>query len=151
MDENKFEVNFGLKEIKAIIPHRYPFLLIDKVTYMEPGKKVTAYKNVTGNEYFFSGHFPEEPVMPGVLIIEAMAQAGAVAILSKEEFKNKIAFFGGINRAKFRKKVIPGDTLKLEVEIVKIKGPAGVGKATAYVEDKKAAEAELMFMIGNKN
>ncbi|MCI1944639.1 3-hydroxyacyl-ACP dehydratase FabZ [Clostridium luticellarii] len=151
MDENKFEVNFGLKEIKAIIPHRYPFLLIDKVTYMEPGKKVTAYKNVTGNEYFFSGHFPEEPVMPGVLIIEAMAQAGAVAILSKEEFKNKIAFFGGINRAKFRKKVIPGDTLKLEVEIVKIKGSAGVGKATAYVEDKKAAEAELMFMIGNKN
>lgn len=151
MDEDKFNVNFGLKEIKAIIPHRYPFLLIDKVTYMEPGKRVTAYKNVTGNEYFFSGHFPEEPVMPGVLIIEALAQAGAVAILSKEEFKNKIAFFGGINRAKFRKKVVPGDTLKLEVEIIKIKGPAGIGKAAAYVEDKKAAEAELMFMIGDKD
>ena len=151
MDEDKFKVNFGLKEIKKIIPHRYPFLLIDRVTYMEPGRRVTAYKNVAGNEYFFSGHFPEEPVMPGVLIIEALAQAGAVAILSKEEFRNKIAFFGGINKAKFRKKVVPGDILKLEVEIIKIKGPAGVGKATAYVEDKKAAEAELIFMIGDKN
>ncbi|CAB1254995.1 3-hydroxyacyl-ACP dehydratase FabZ [Clostridium sp. MT-14] len=151
MDEDRFNVNFGLKEIKEIIPHRYPFLLIDKVTYMEPGKKVTAYKNVTGNEYFFPGHFPEEPIMPGVLIIEALAQAGAVAILSKKEFKNKIAFFGGINKAKFRKKVVPGDILKLEVEIIKIKGPAGMGKATAYVQDRKAAEAELIFMIGDKN
>ncbi|HBC97337.1 MAG TPA: 3-hydroxyacyl-[acyl-carrier-protein] dehydratase FabZ [Clostridium sp.] len=151
MDEDKFNVNFGLKEIKQIIPHRYPFLLVDKVTYMEPGKKVVAYKNVSGNEYFFSGHFPEEPVMPGVLIIEALAQAGAVAILSQREFKNKIAFFGGIKKARFRRKVIPGDTLKLVVEIIKIKGPAGVGKAEAYVGDKKAAEAELIFMVEDKN
>ncbi len=115
---------------------------------MEPGKKVIAYKNVTMNEYFFQGHFPAEPVMPGVLIIEALAQTGAVAILSEDKFKGKIAFFGGINKAKFRKKVVPGDVLKLEVEIIKIKGPAGIGKATAYVEDKKAAEAEIMFMIG---
>ncbi|MBI6872878.1 MULTISPECIES: 3-hydroxyacyl-ACP dehydratase FabZ [Clostridium] len=148
MEQEEFNVNLGVKEIQEIIPHRYPFLLIDKVTYMEPGKKVIAYKNVTMNEYFFQGHFPAEPVMPGVLIIEALAQAGAVAILSQDSFKGKIAFFGGINKAKFRKKVVPGDVLKLEVEIVKIKGPAGIGKATAYVEDKKAAEAEIMFMIG---
>lgn len=137
MEQDEFNVNFGINEIKQIIPHRYPFLLLDKVTYMEPGKKVIAYKNVTANEYFFQGHFPEEPVMPGVLIIEALAQAGAVAILSKEEFKGKIAFFGGINKAKFRRKVVPGDTLKLEAEIVKIKGPAGIGKAVAMWKAKK--------------
>ncbi|WP_446898102.1 3-hydroxyacyl-ACP dehydratase FabZ [Clostridium sp. LBM24168] len=151
MENTDFNVNLGIEEIKKIIPHRYPFLLIDRVTYMEPGKKVIAYKNVTANEYFFQGHFPGKPVMPGVLIIEALAQAGAVAILNKDEFKNKIAFFGGINKAKFRQMVIPGDTLTLVVEIVKIKGPAGIGKAIAYVKDKKVAEAELMFMIGNKN
>lgn len=148
MEDQNFNVNLGIKEIKEIIPHRYPFLLIDKVDYMEPGKKVVAYKNVTGNEYFFLGHFPEEPVMPGVLIVESLAQAGAAAILTKDEFKGKIAFFGGINKAKFRRKVVPGDTLRLEVEIIKIKGPAGIGKGIAYVGDKKAAEAELMFMIG---
>ncbi|MFL0195100.1 3-hydroxyacyl-ACP dehydratase FabZ [Clostridium sp. WILCCON 0269] len=149
--EEQFTVDFGVQDIKHIIPHRYPFLLIDKVSYMEPGKKVIAYKNVTSNEYFFQGHFPEMPVMPGVLIIEALAQAGAVAILSKEEFKGKIAFFGGINKAKFRRNVVPGDTLRLEIEIIKIKGPAGIGKAIAYVGEKKAAEGELMFMIGDKN
>ncbi|MBV4426263.1 3-hydroxyacyl-ACP dehydratase FabZ [Clostridium tyrobutyricum] len=148
MEDQNFNVNLGIKEIKEIIPHRYPFLLIDKVEYMEPGKKVVAYKNVTSNEYFFQGHFPQEPVMPGVLIVEALAQSGAVAILTKDEFKGKIAFFGGINKAKFRRKVVPGDILRLEVEIMKIKGPAGIGKGIAYVGDKKAAEAELMFMIG---
>jgi 3-hydroxyacyl-[acyl-carrier-protein] dehydratase len=151
MEKNDFNVNLGIKEIKEIIPHRYPFLLIDRVVYMEPGKKVIAIKNVTANEQFFQGHFPEEPVMPGVLTIEALAQAGAVAILSKDQFKNKIAFFGGINRAKFRKKIVPGDTLTLVVEIVKMKGPAGIGKAVAYVKEEKTAEAELMFMIGDKN
>lgn len=149
--EEQFKVDFGVQDIKNIIPHRYPFLLIDKVRYIEPGKKVVAYKNVTSNEYFFQGHFPEMPVMPGVLIIEALAQAGAVAILSQEEFKGKIAFFGAINKAKFRRNVIPGDTLKLEVEIIKIKGSAGIGKGIAYVGEKKAAEGELMFMIGDKN
>lgn len=151
MENSDFNVNLGVEEIKKIIPHRYPFLLIDKVTYMEPGKKVVAHKNVTANEYFFQGHFPGKPVMPGVLIIESLAQAGAVAILSKDEFKNKIAFFGGINKAKFRKMVVPGDELTLKAEIVKVKGPAGIGKAIAYVENKKVAEAELVFMIGDKN
>lgn len=148
MENSEFNVSLGVKEIQEIIPHRYPFLLIDKITYMEPGKKVIGYKNVTMNEYFFQGHFPAEPVMPGVLIIEALAQTGAVAILSQEGFKGKIAFFGGINKAKFRRKVVPGDTLRLEVEIIKIKGPAGIGSAVAYVDNKKAAEAEIMFMIG---
>ncbi len=138
-----------INEIKKIIPHRYPFLLVDKITELEEGKMAVGYKNVTVNEYFFNGHFPEEPVMPGVLIIEALAQVGAVAILSKDEFKGKIAYFGGINKAKFRKKVIPGDVLKLSVELTKIKGVAGgVGKAIATVDGKVAAEAELLFVIG---
>lgn len=148
MENTDFNVSLGINEIKEIIPHRYPFLLIDKVVYMEPGKKVVAYKNVTQNEYFFQGHFPQEPVMPGVLIIESLAQAGTVAMLSMDEFRGKIAYFGGINKAKFRKKVLPGDTLRLEVEMVKLKGSAGIAKGIAYVEDKKAAEAELIFMIG---
>lgn len=138
----------NIKEIMEILPHRYPFLLIDRVEYMEPGVKAVAYKNVTMNEYFFQGHFPGEPVMPGVLIIEALAQTGAVAMLCKDEYRGKIAYFAGINKAKFRRKVLPGDTLKLEVEIIKIKGPAGIGSAVATVNGEKAAEAELMFMIG---
>lgn len=136
-----------IKAIQEIIPHRYPFLLIDRVEELEEGKKAVAYKNVTMNEYFFQGHFPQEPVMPGVLIIEALAQAGAVAILSMEKNRGKLAFFAGINKAKFRKKVFPGDVIRLEVEIIKIKGPAGIGKATATVDGQKAVEAELMFFI----
>ena len=136
-----------IKEIMNILPHRYPFLLIDKVTQIEENK-VTAIKNVTANEYYFQGHFPIEPVMPGVLIIEALAQAGAIAILSKDEFKGKIAFFAGINNAKFRRKVVPGDTLRLEVELIKIRGKAGIGYGIAYVEDKKVCEGELTFMVG---
>lgn len=135
-------------DIKAIIPHRYPFLLIDRVLEIVEGEKVVAIKNVTNNEEFFNGHFPQEPVMPGVLIIEAMAQAGAVAILSMEEHKGKTVYFGGIDKAKFRAKVVPGDTLRFEVEIVKLKKVAGIGKGVAYVGDKKVAEAELTFMIG---
>lgn len=137
-----------IKEIMEIIPHRYPFLLIDKVIEIEEGKKIVAIKNVTMNEQFFQGHFPVEPVMPGVLIIEAMAQAGACAILSMKEYKGKIAYFGAINNAKFRDKVVPGDTLRLEVELLKLKKVAGIGKGVAYVGDKKVAEAEFTFMIG---
>ena len=136
-----------IKEIMDIIPHRYPFLLIDKVIKIEENK-ITAIKNVTANEYYFQGHFPTEPVMPGVLIIESLAQAGAVALLSKDEFKGKIAYFAGINNAKFRRKVVPGDTLRLEVELTKIRGKAGVGYGIAYVDDKKVCEGELTFMVG---
>ncbi len=138
----------NIKEIMSIIPHRPPFLLIDKVLSLEPGKKITAVKNVTMNEPFFVGHFPNEPVMPGVLIVEAMAQAGAVILLSLEQFKGKIAYFGAINNAKFRGMVTPGDTLKIEVEITKIRKSAGIGMGIAYVGDKKVAEGELTFMIG---
>jgi len=136
-----------IKEIMSIIPHRPPFLLIDKVLKLEVGKKITAIKNVTMNEPFFTGHFPGLPVMPGVLIVEAMAQAGAVILLSLEQFKGKIAYFGAINKAKFRGTVVPGDTLKIEVEITKIRKSAGIGMGIAYVGEKKVAEGELTFMI----
>ena len=135
-----------INEIKEILPHRYPFLLIDKVISME-GNKIVAIKNVTVNENYFQGHFPAEAVMPGVLIIEALAQTGAVAILSKNEFKGKIAYFAGIDKAKFRRKVIPGDILRLEVEITKLRGRAGIGYGIAYVDDKKVCEGELTFMV----
>ena len=136
-----------INEIKEILPHRDPFLLIDKVISME-GNKIVAIKNVTVNENYFQGHFPAEAVMPGVLIIEALAQTGAVAILSKNEFKGKIAYFAGIDKAKFRRKVIPGDILRLEVEITKLRGRAGIGYGIAYVDDKKVCEGELTFMVG---
>lgn len=138
----------NIKEIQEIIPHRYPFLLIDKIEELEPGVRAVGYKNVTMNEYFFQGHFPSEPVMPGVLIIEALAQVGAVSVLSLPENKGKIAYFAGINNAKFRQKVVPGDVLRLEIEIIKKKGPIGIGKAVATVNGKKVAEAELTFAIG---
>lgn len=138
----------NIQEIKEIIPHRYPMLLIDRVEELVDGERVVAKKNVTINEPFFQGHFPHEPVMPGVLIVEAMAQAGAVALLSLEQFRGKTAYFGGIDKAKFRKKVTPGDTLMLEVEIIKVKANAGIGKGIAKVDGKKVAEAELTFMIG---
>lgn len=138
----------GIKEIQEIIPHRHPFLLVDCIEEMEPGVSAVGYKSVTYNEPFFAGHFPQEPVMPGVLIVEALAQTGAVAILSKEENKGKIVYFGAINNAKFKKKVIPGDKLRLECRIIKQKGPVGVGQATATVDGKVAVSAELTFMIG---
>lgn len=137
-----------IKEIMDIIPHRQPFLLIDRVEEIVEGEKITAIKNVSMNEPFFGGHFPGEPVMPGVLIVEAMAQAGAVAILSLEQFKGKTAYFGGIKEAKFKQKVVPGDTLRLEVNIEKLKRNAGIGKGVAYVGGKVAAQAEIIFMIG---
>ena len=137
------------KEIMEIIPHRQPFLLIDTVEELEPGVRAVAKKCVSYNEPFFAGHFPQEPVMPGVLIIEALAQAGCVAMLCKPESKGKIGYFGGINSAKFKNKVVPGDVLTLEVEIIKQKGPIGIGKAKAVKQDGKvAAMAELTFAIG---
>ena len=138
-----------VKEIMEIIPHRQPFMLIDTIEELETGKRAVGRKCVTYNEPFFAGHFPQEPVMPGVLIIEALAQVGAVAILSQPENKGKLAFFGGINGAKFKGKVIPGDVLMLETEIIKSKGPIGVGSAKATVNGKIVAQAELTFAIGD--
>lgn len=138
----------GIKEIQEIIPHRHPFLLVDCIEDMVPGEYAVGYKCVTYNEPFFAGHFPEKPVMPGVLILEALAQTGAVAILSMESNKGKIAYFGAMNNVKFKKMVLPGDKLKLECKIIKQKGPVGVGQAVATVEGKIAVSAELTFMIG---
>ena len=129
----------GVKEIQEIIPHRHPFLLVDCIEELEPGVRAVGYKCVTYDESFFKGHFPQEPVMPGVLLIEALAQKG---------FKGKVAYFGGIEKAKFKRKVVPGDKVKLECEIIKQKGPVGVGKATATVDGKLAVSAELTFMVG---
>lgn len=136
-----------ISEIMKIIPHRSPFLLIDRVEELEPGVRAIGKKCVTYNEPFFAGHFPVEPVMPGVLIIEALAQVGAVVCLSTERFQGKTAYFGGINKAKFKHKVVPGDVLTLEVELMKEKGPVGIATAKAYEGDKVYAEAELTFVI----
>ena len=137
-----------ITEIKRIIPHRYPMLLIDRVEELIPGEKAVARRNVTINEELFNGHFPGNPVMPGVLIVEALAQTGAVALLSLPEFKGKTAYFDGIKSAKFRKVVRPGDSLRLEVTLEKIRNNVGLGKAIATVDGKKACTAELTFMIG---
>lgn len=137
-----------ITEIKKTIPHRYPMLLIDRVEELIPGEKAVAKRNVTINEELFNGHFPGNPVMPGVLIVEALAQTGAVALLSLPEFKGKTAYFGGIKSAKFRKVVRPGDSLRLEVTLEKIRNNVGLGKAIATVDGKKACTAELTFMIG---
>ncbi len=138
-----------IKQIQEIIPHRHPFLLLDYIEDYEPGKYAVGYKCVTYREDFFKGHFPEHPVMPGVLTLEALAQAGAVAILSIEENKGKIAFFGGVQKCKFKGMVHPGDKLKLETTIIKQKGPVGVGQAVASVDGKVVVTAELTFMVGN--
>lgn len=134
-------------QIQEILPHRYPFLLVDKITECVPGESAVGKKCVTANEMHFLGHFPDKHVMPGVLILEALAQTGAVAILMEEENKGKIALFGGIRSARFKRQVIPGDVLELHCEIIKRKGPVGIGKATAYVDGKVAVSAELTFAI----
>ena len=139
----------NIKEIQEIIPHRHPFLLIDQIEDYEPGEFAVGYKCVTYREDFFKGHFPEKTVMPGVLIIEALAQVGAVAILSIPENQGKIAFFGGISKCRFKGMVVPGDKLKLETKIIKRKGPLGVGEAVASVDGKVVASAELTFMVGD--
>lgn len=134
-------------EIKEIIPHRYPFLLVDKVIEMEAAKRVVGIKNVTINEPFFAGHFPEYPVMPGVLILEALAQVGAIAVLDMEENKGKIGFLAGVDKCRFKRQVKPGDQLRLEVEILRMRGPIGKGKAVATVDGEVACQAEITFAI----
>ena len=138
-----------VNEIMKQIPHRYPFLLIDRVLEMEPGKKGVGIKNVSINEPFFQGHFPGTPIMPGVLIVEAMAQLGAVIVLSLPENQGKLAYFAGIDGMRFRRQVVPGDQLHLEVEITKMRGSLGKGIARALVEGEVAAEGKIMFALGD--
>lgn len=140
-------MSLNIEQIMEIIPHRYPMLLIDRVEEIEPGKKAVGYKNVTMDEQIFQGHYPGKPIMPGVLMVEALAQLGAVTILSLDKYKGKKPILGSIKNAKFRRMVVPGDVLKLEIEIVKVKGPAGIGKGLATVNGEKAVEAEITFMI----
>ncbi|MBA4495983.1 3-hydroxyacyl-ACP dehydratase FabZ [Paenactinomyces guangxiensis] len=140
-------MELDMKQIQEIIPHRYPFLLVDKIVEFEPAKRAVGIKNVTINEPFFQGHFPEYPVMPGVLIIEALAQVGAVAVLGMEENRGKLAFFTGIDKVRIREQVKPGDVLTLEVEMVRLRANFGKGKATAKVGDQVVVEGELMFAL----
>jgi len=135
------------EEIQKIIPHRYPFLLVDRIIEMVPGQRAVGLKNVSSNEPFFQGHFPGKPIMPGVLIAEAMAQVGAVALLSLPENKGKLGLFAGLDNLRFRRQVVPGDQLRLEVEIVKLKGAIGKGHGRALVAGEVAAEGDLLFAL----
>ena len=143
-------MKFGPAEIRELIPHRYPFLLVDRIEELEPGERAVGLKNVTQNEPFFQGHFPDYPVMPGVLIVEAMAQVGAVAVMVNEEYRDKLALFAGIDGVRFRRQVVPGDVLRMEVEIERLKGRIGRGKGTATVDGEKTCEADLMFAFADR-
>ncbi|HZJ58313.1 MAG TPA: 3-hydroxyacyl-ACP dehydratase FabZ [Clostridia bacterium] len=138
-----------INEIMERIPHRYPFLLVDRVLELVPGKSGKGIKNVTINEPFFAGHFPGAPIMPGVLIVEAMAQLGAMVVLSLPENRGKLAFFAGIDSMRFRRQVIPGDQLAMEVEITRMRGSIGKGNVKALVEGQVAAEGSIMFGLGD--
>lgn len=136
-----------IRQIKELLPHRYPFLLVDRVTSMEPGLRATGYKNLTANEQFFEGHFPDRPIMPGVLMVEALAQLACVALLSKDEYKGMLGVFTGMDGLKFRTMVVPGDRLDLEVELLKMKGPLGKVRVQAKVGEKVACEGEISFAM----
>lgn len=138
---------YTVEQIKEVIPHRYPFLLVDRILEVEESKRAVGIKNVTANEEFFNGHFPEYNVMPGVLIVEALAQVGAFAMLKQEANRGKLAFFAGIDGCRFKRQVVPGDQLRLEVEILKVRGPIGKGRAVATVDGEIACEAELTFAL----
>jgi len=140
----------GPAGIRSLIPHRYPFLLVDRVEEIEPGVRAVGIKNVTQNEPFFQGHFPDYPVMPGVLIVEAMAQVGAVGVMAVEEYRQKLALFAGIDGVRFRRQVIPGDVLRMEVEIERLKGRVGRGKGRATVAGERVCEADLMFAFAER-
>lgn len=144
------ELPLGPAAIRELIPHRYPFLLVDRVEELEPGVRAVGIKNVTQNEPFFQGHFPDYPVMPGVLIVEAMAQVGAVGVMTLEGYRGKLALFAGIDGARFRRQVIPGDVLRMEVEISRLKGRVGRGKGSATVNGERACEADLMFAFADR-
>ena len=146
---NAIAAPLDARAIGRIIPHRYPMLLIDRVIELEPGKRAVAIKNVTRNEWFFEGHFPQQPIMPGVLIIEALAQTGAVAALSAEQFQGKLGLFAGIDGVRFRRQVAPGDQLRLEVTLERIRGPVGKASAAATVDGKIAASGSLTFAMVN--
>jgi 3-hydroxyacyl-[acyl-carrier-protein] dehydratase len=139
--------SLDINQIKEIIPHRYPFLLVDRVTLLEPGLRAHGYKNLTANEQFFEGHFPFKPIMPGVLMVEALAQLGCITMLAKDEYKGALGVFTGIDGFKFRAMVQPGDRLDMEVELLKMKGPIGKMRAVAKVGDKTACEGEISFSI----
>ncbi len=136
--------------IRELIPHRYPFLLVDRIEEVEPGVRAVGIKNVTQNEPFFEGHFPDYPVMPGVLVVEALAQVGAVGVMTLEEFRGKLALFAGIDGVRFRRQVVPGDILRMEVEISRLKGRAGRGSGAATVNGERVCEAELMFAFAER-
>ncbi len=140
----------GPAEIRGLIPHRYPFLLVDRIEELEPGIRAVGIKNVTQNEPFFQGHFPDYPVMPGVLIIEAMAQVGAVGVIAGGQHRDKLALFAGIDGVRFRRQVLPGDVLRMEVEIERLKGRVGRGKGRTVVDNERVCEADLMFAFAEK-
>lgn len=136
-----------VSQIQAIIPHRYPMLLVDRILEMEPMKRAVGIKNVTANEQFFLGHFPGKPIMPGVLLLEAMAQVGGVAMLCSEEYRGKLAFFAGMDRVKFRRPVVPGDQVRMVAEIIKVRGTMGKIWAEAFVDGELVAEGEFLFAL----
>lgn len=147
MTEASNQGGLDAREIVKVLPHRYPFLLVDRILEIDPGKRAVGLKNVTHNEPQFTGHFPDRPIMPGVLIIEALAQVGAVLMLQGEAHRGKLALFAGIDACRFRRMVVPGDQLRLEVEVLRLKGAFGKVQATATVDGALAAEAELLFSI----